>query len=188
MSDELNITVLSGEEDLQMVDRVWVAKNFPKENAEHFDRIFKKIEETQNKQTEFVEKLGPVHIESLPIEAFRRIQTKDEKRRKKNQYMVKRNQDPERKRKRQEEAQKPENIAKRQQLNRDPSCQFKKSFSGRHRRCTARLIQREHPDIYKHASERAAIHVREKMELEKTEKERLDTEIGRLEEELYSHQ
>ena len=186
MSDELSVTILSGEEKVDVLDRVWVAKNFSKENVQHFDTIFKRIEEEQNKEQNYVESVGLVKVELLPYEAFRRIQTKEEKKAKKNKYMAERNKDPERKRKRQDEAQKPENIAKRQKLNKDPNCQFQKSYSGRHRRCTARLIQKEHPTLYKEASERAAVHVREKMQLEKEERERLTTEIKKLEQALQS--
>lgn len=181
---DIEVTLESGKDNVEVDHRVWVAKNFSKENIEYFDKCFQGLAQQQNEQKEFVEKIGPVEIQCLPIKAHKRIQTTEEKKEKKRKYNIARNQLEGVKKKRKENAMKEENRVKREAANKLPENQRKKTLSGMTRRRALTHLKQMNLATYA-----ACMQVgREKAEAElsarEEERQHLDKEISRLEKEL----
>lgn len=131
-----------------VVDRVWVAKNMTEQNVKSFENFFKTLETAQNQEKDYIRKHGAVQVESLPIEAHKKILTNAEKKRKKREYNIKRNQKPDVKKQRKENSLKPENIKKREEANKKPENKKKKTLSGKSRRRALNVLQELDAELY----------------------------------------
>lgn len=187
MSVEVEVTPcepFKGEEEFETCDRVFVLKNIPVENASFFEEFFKRAEREQNEIEEYVEKKGRVCLEALPIQAHKRVQTKEERAAKKSAYMRKRNRDPKVKADRMKNQQKPENVAKRQKLNQDPEYKKKKTFYSMRRRRMLDEVKETDPILWSRVKEKATNRVTMEMEEKRIALEQAAQEIERLEKEL----
>lgn len=129
-------------------DRVWIVKNFDKQSIKEFDTLFQQLQQQQNSEPEYVETMGPVVFESLPITAMKRVQTPEEKRLKRLESSRKRNRKPEVIAKKKARENTPEQIAKRYEYNRLPRVKKGKDLSNKKRRRALRFVQQNHPEIY----------------------------------------
>lgn len=187
MSVEVEVTPCepcNGKEDFTIGDRVFVLKNMTTDNLAFFEDFFKRAEREQNEIEEYVEKVGRVQVEALPLQAIKRIQTKEEKKEKKSAYMRKRNRDPKVKAERKKSMDKPENVAKRQKLNQDPEYKKKKSFYSIRRRRMLDELEETDPHTWVRIKEKATERAWKEMRDKQLALDGATEEIKRLQKEL----
>lgn len=192
MSSFIEVTLENPTEMDVPTDRVWVAKNMTKQNIEHFDKVFQKLAEQQNQEESYVSQMGKVQVDSLPLRAHKRIQTPEEKKRKKREYNMKRNKLEIVKQKRRENAMKEENRKKRELANKDPQKKREKTLSGMKRRRALWELKQQNEALYLECIAKGSIAAeqdlakKEQMLLEQDDA--YEKEITQLETELQQEQ
>lgn len=182
--DEIMEVELHHGDKVETGERIWIVKNLSKQSISEFDSLFKKIEKEQNQVPEYVQTIGPVEIQCLPVKAMKRVQTEEEKRQKKREYSRKRNRDPKVIQKRKERAEDPVRKAARELLNKDPKVKKYKGYSGQKRRRTLKFIQQNNIELYEQAKAWAIEKLKQEEEERLQEEEARKARIETLEKEL----